>query len=321
VGHFRRLIVVMVMLCAAVAGAEPAKPDVTLTAHASTVLALAFSPDGKQLASVGDDGNLKIWDLAANKELFTLPNFHTNRNQVRFTPDGKLVISLSDDNTIAVIDTQTGKPNKPISLPGDAGGANAMDLSSDGKLLALVGRGWLRLIDVSIGTEKSKLDVHAGYSTNSVVFCGEGKRILVGGSDHTISLLDLADGHELSNFKTDGDADAIAMSPDGTKVYAACTERVLLSFDLATGKSDRIIHPGTPVLSLAVASKSKQLFIGGPGQPPDRGPLIVNTETDAQADSDYSSDDWVKIVAVSADGKWIAGGSNQGSVYLWKNRK
>ena len=59
-----------------------------------------LSPDGKLLASVGDDGFFKLWDLSQKKEIASVQGVHGNNNQVRFTPDGKTVIALGDSNNI-----------------------------------------------------------------------------------------------------------------------------------------------------------------------------------------------------------------------------
>ena len=71
----------------------------TLTGHANSVYAIAFSPNGKRLASGGDDRTVRLWDVETGTELIALRG-HTGKVwQVFFTPDGKTLISSGEDGT------------------------------------------------------------------------------------------------------------------------------------------------------------------------------------------------------------------------------
>ena len=130
-------VLLLVSLCPLPAFADKAPPDITLAGHGSRVLGLAFSPDGRYLATVGDDGLLKVWDLAGKREVFSVSGARNNSNQVRFTPDGKTVVAIGAENNVVVFEADTGKPIAPIALPSVPGGPSAIDLSPDGKTLAV----------------------------------------------------------------------------------------------------------------------------------------------------------------------------------------
>ena len=73
--------------------------------HTDTVYSVAFSPDGKLLASVGDnDSTIKLWDVATGKERATLKGHKHDVMSVAYSPDGKTLASGSADKTIKLWD-------------------------------------------------------------------------------------------------------------------------------------------------------------------------------------------------------------------------
>ena len=67
----------------------PARRLLTLKGHSGTVYSVAFSPDGKRLATGSGDRTVKLWDAATGQELLTLKGHSDNVYSVAFSPDGK----------------------------------------------------------------------------------------------------------------------------------------------------------------------------------------------------------------------------------------
>jgi WD40 repeat protein len=78
---------------------------------------VAFSPDGSKLASLGDEAGLRLWDLAANREMLAVPGEGHEVYSISFSPDGKRVALAGTEKKVRVYDSGTGK--QVLALAGD----------------------------------------------------------------------------------------------------------------------------------------------------------------------------------------------------------
>jgi WD40 repeat protein len=111
------------------------------TGHSSIVTAVAFSPDGKTLASSSVDRTIKLWDTTTGKQLRTLTGPALLANTLAFSPDGKILASAggSLDFKITLWDVTTG--NQLRALAGHSKNITSVAFSPDGKRLASASKG------------------------------------------------------------------------------------------------------------------------------------------------------------------------------------
>lgn len=74
----------------------------TLTGHSADVNAVAFSPDGQDIATGSDDTTIKVWNLSTGEELGTLRGHSASVYAIAFSPDGQTLVSGSADKTIKI---------------------------------------------------------------------------------------------------------------------------------------------------------------------------------------------------------------------------
>jgi WD40 repeat protein len=299
------------------ARAEKAMPDFTLKGHAGRVVALAFSPDGSRLASASDDGRLKVWDVAAKKELFSIEGAGNFRNQLRFTPDGKTLVTLGSQDNVLVVDAATGKLRSAIAIANLPGGPAALDVSPDGTTIAIVGRSTLRLIDLATGAGKYEYEVHKLYAVASVAFSPDGARIATASTDNTALVIDIASGKIVRAFNLELKGEGVVFSRDGKALLTSASDQVLRSFNIETGQGKKLLDKGVPLVTLTLSKDGKTLVLAGTG----RAPWLLSLPDGNLTSDAFDCEDRVMSASISPDGKWIAGGANEGDIYLWKADK
>jgi len=161
------------------------------------VKSIAFSPDGKRLASGHTGGIIQLWDTATGKELLTLKGHLGDVASVTFSPDGKRLVSGSEgysgrsDNTIKLWGTVTGK--ELLTLRGHSQGVCSVAFSPDGKRLASGSQDLtIKLWDTVTGKELLTLKEHS-QAVLSVAFSPDGKRLASGSLDQSIKLWNTLD--------------------------------------------------------------------------------------------------------------------------------
>lgn len=157
-----------------------------LQAHAKSTLAVAYSPNGKYLATGSLDETIYLWDTNNYKVTDTLKGHGGNIYCVTFSPDGKFLASASNDNTVRLWDLKDGKQNRVFR--GHENGVFSVGFSADGNYLVSGSiDGNVIVWEVCNGEQLVKLSGHTG-AVNEVAFHPSGTYLASGAADKTIAI-------------------------------------------------------------------------------------------------------------------------------------
>jgi WD40 repeat protein len=289
------------------------------------VLSLAFSPDGKTLATGNADLTAKLRDGRSGELRVTFPegrNIGAHVQGVRFTPDGKQLVTLSN-NEVKVWDVRTQEVK--ATLTRDAAGAGrlmSLEISPDGKRIAAGGStsfglyqypsgkvgqspGIVWVWDLATGRQLQRLEQEEAGEVVSLAFAPDGKTLAGGGQDGSIQRWtgDAYTPGELLHAHG-GPVWALAFSPDGKTLASGGADHNIGEWDAATGKLVRSLKGHEHlVLSLAFSPDGKLLVSGSYDETlkvwdPDSGALQQSLALGG----------WVHSLRFSPDGKTLAAG-------------
>jgi WD40 repeat protein len=267
---------------------------------------LAFSPDGKVLASGGYDNRIWLWDPDTGKGLRSLEGHKSYVNCIAFSADGKWLASGSQDNDLRLWEVATGKERRRFQ--GHTAPIERMALSPDGKVLAssCLG-GTLRLWDTATGKETRSLPIDGGYRVRAMTFTPDSKRLaFINRPDKGIQLVEVANGKLVRTFQGhDGGVNGLAFSGDGATLFSAGQDHTIRAWDVTAGKELRRYGDAkTEVTSLALAPDGKTLTFS---THPDGMAHIWDLAADRNLVPPWKANRWnLSSIAYSPDSKKVA---------------
>lgn len=285
---------------------------VVQTGHSDNVRSIAFSPDGKLLASGSNDETVKIWNAETGRQLKVF-RMNTFVNTVVFSPDGEILASSGDYDGIYLWNAKSGKLIK--KLTGDKGIYRDMAFSPDGKILASASKdNTIILWDVETGKESVNLNSLSGLIV-AIAFSPTGNVFASSDSNKKINIWSLEKGEKIQTidnkekivrqlrFSADGKLLAsLGWNSNNIKIWNAEAGMLLHTFTEQTDELDSMdFSPdGKTLVSSAYSEQISPWNI-------ETGKKIRTID----ADSAYLG------VTFAKDGKRIVSASEHGTIIIW----
>ncbi len=213
------------------------RPLRKLEGHNLGLNAFAVSPDGKLLASGGQERWVRIWNIADGKLVATADfpggdGYHPE--SLAFSPDSRRLACGTNHSEVWVVDVASGKQLFSKADPEETGFILGLAFSPDGATIAAVGgTGKVRLLDAATGAPIRSFGENI---SRAVVFMPDGKRIWSGSEDGTITLWNVSDGSQLRTLPGHaGYVTSLLLRGNGRTLISSSRDSTVRLWDAASG--------------------------------------------------------------------------------------
>jgi len=303
---------------------------------------MAFSPDGRLLASGSEDNAIRLWEVETGSMVRKLSGHTGNVRSVAFSPDGRFLASGSCreikyggncyQGEVKLWDIETGRTVYTRRTHKDW--VYSVVFSPDGRLLAsgscgrhpglTCDQGEIKLWEVATGREVRTLEGHIGV-VRSVAFSPDGRLLASAGGtwDNTIRLWEVTTGREVRTLRGYSTLRSVAFSPDGHLIafghcekhkYGKCIQGEIKLCEVASGRELRTLEGHTKWVESVAFSPDGKLLASGSG---DNMIKLWDVATGQELRTLRGHTDPVWSVAFSPDGKLLASGSGDETLMVW----
>ncbi len=291
---------------------------VTCHGHTATVKSVAWSPDGKHVASAGYDETVRIWNGATGQEERILRGHGSNVRSVAWSPDSCQLASSGVDRTIKIWDAAAGVLIRTIF--GHTGTVFSVAWSPDGTRLASGSAdGTVGIWEAETGKQLLSLKAHE-RGVRAVAWRPDGKRLASSPmkKPYALKIWNPDTGEPIASLSSHrGRISALSWSPDGTLLAASSFDRYLSIWDVEKGKErwwkrhrDAVLAcawspDGTSVASVSTAQRIR----------------IWDAEAEKEVLSLRGHTDWIEHLAWSPDSERLVSCSRDRTVRIWDVRE
>ena len=305
----------------------------TYSGHGDYVSALAWSPDGKRIASASGDHSVQVWDASDGSHALIYRGHNVDVSALAWSPDGRYLASGDIDGSAQIwnaasgqrLFTYRGHTSAVFSLSWSPDSLRIASASDDGSLQV-----WQALTGTLLFEVQNPAPLHANLGSrqpwNAVAWSPDG-RYIAGGSYGNAQIFDARSGKLFSDAYGDnsGMIHAIAWSPDSRLIATAQTSGEVLVWNVASGQNV-FTHIGSPTdaYSVAWSPDGKRIASGGNDALVSVWDALTGQHASVyrgHADvypGHFTANAIVYAIAWSPDGKHIASGGSDNTVQVWQ---
>ncbi|MGQ0763051.1 MAG: caspase family protein [Acidobacteriota bacterium] len=283
------------------------KPEIVLqSGHVEGAWAVAFSADGRWVASGGKDNRLKIWDAKTGLELRTLTSEPEWIESITFHPQGRWLAAGGRNGVIRVWEVGTWRETHTLR-----GHRKVLSFSPDGRFLALMQAESIKLCESGTWTEKRVL---AGLPDASVLAFSTDSKLIALANYSKIKILEVASGNEVRVLSYGGNA--VAFSPNGRLLAvgnSAFAKYAVDIWDLQSGQKLHTLEGHSWAVWGVDFSRDGRLLVSGGG----KTIKIWDVSTARELHTIQGHDDFIEAIAISPDSTMFASAARDSAVKLW----
>lgn len=310
---------------------HPVRKILTITGNKAYVTAVAFSPDGKRLASGDDIAGVHLWDSSTGERLHALKGQTDQIDAVIFSADGRAVVAAGFDEAIRIWDASSGELKRTIISPrsvpndlrrGDRSNITAMVLSPAGTLATVGLNGEIKFWNLETGNAVQELSDIAG-----ICFSRDG-RLMGTSKDDSVQIWEMASGRLLRSLTyKDGKLRArtktMVFSPDGRFFASTGADMTIRIWETESGEVVQRLKGHTNGIAAIAYSPDGRYIVSGGGWfgSSGRDDIVVGLWDAGSGELVMSITDHsraVASVAFSPDGKRLATAGLDGNIHVYE---
>jgi|GEM_PF-2404952 len=277
------------------------------------VFSLAYSPDGKYLASGNKDSKIMIWDIDKQKMIKMVEGHKEKIYSLSYSPNGKYLVSGGLDSRIKIWDTSTWKVIKTIK--NHVAGVRSIKYSPDGRYLASGSDDGSVIIWDTSNWKKVKMFI-SSYQIMTLDFSPNGKYLAEGGTNY-VKIWDTSTWKEIKTLKGKYNYTmALSFDSAGKYLIAGDFDGNIKIWETKTWVEAKTIKAHSKKIRTIVAGHN-YLASGS-----DDGSIIIwDASSWEKIKTIENPDGKILSLAYSPDGKYLASGSQGDSIKIWRDLK